>query len=297
MTSAALRAPALLLRAVAYEFRKRIQFRAGFFVREVLNGTVEPLVMLFVYTALYGSAAAIAGPGAGSEVGSDPGSDPGAAAVALGGWTYPEIIQYVAGLVVVRKLIFHSRALDLATEIFEGRVTKYLVMPFRFFVLHQGRFLQFTLMQVVVAGLVWLIGYAVAPDHWLVPVSAAATLQAGTLVLMGSYCCFLIFFTLNAMAFWLDVVWSLLVMAWFVIGFTGGALVPVSQMPAAFYGVLSFGFPYWMITAPIELLMGRLGTEDFLFGAALVAVQLVALEVLRRWVWRRGLARYVGAGM
>ncbi len=285
MTLAALRAPALLLRAVAYEFRKRIQFRAGFFVREVLNGTVEPLVMLFVYTALYGSAAAAAGDGEATEP------------VSLGGWTYPEIIQYVAGLVVVRKLIFHSRALDLATEIFEGRVTKYLVMPFRFFVLHQGRFLQFTLMQVAVAALVWCIGYAAAPEFWLVPVSAAATLQAGVLVLMGSYCCFLIFFILNALAFWLDVVWSLLVMAWFVIGFSGGALVPVSQMPGAFYQVLSLGFPYWMITAPIELLMGRLGTGDFFLGAGLVAAQLVCLDLLRRWVWRRGLARYVGAGM
>ena len=33
--------------------RKRIQFRTGFFVREVLFGTVEPLIMLFVYGALY----------------------------------------------------------------------------------------------------------------------------------------------------------------------------------------------------------------------------------------------------
>ncbi len=285
MSAAAARGPLLLLRMVAYEFRKRIQFRAGFVVREVLNGTVEPLVMLFVYTALYGSAASLAG---GATEGDE---------VALGGWTYREIIQYVAGLVVVRKLVFHNRALDLAPEIFEGRVTKYLVMPFRFFVLLQGRFLQFTLMQLAVATLAWCIGYALAPEYWLVPVSAAATLQAVTLVLMGSYCCFLVFFILNAMAFWLDVIWSLLVMAWFVIGFTGGALVPVSQMPEGMYEVLSYGFPYWMITAPIELLMGRLGAGDFLHGAALVGGQLLALDLLRRWVWRRGLARYVGAGM
>jgi len=282
VNAAVARGPALLMRMVAYEFRKRIQFRAGFVVREVLNGTVEPLVMLFVYTALYGSAASMA---------------EGDGEVALGGWTYREIIQYVAGLVVVRKLVFHNRALDLATEIFEGRVTKYLVMPFRFFVLLQGRFVQYTLMQLAVATLAWCIGYALAPEYWLMPVGAKATAQAITLVLMGSYCCFLVFFILNAMAFWLDVIWSLLVMAWFVIGFTGGALVPVSQMPAALYEVLSYGFPYWMITAPIELLMGRLGTGDFLHGAALVGGQLLALDLLRRWIWRRGLARYVGAGM
>ena len=105
----------LLWTATGYELRKQIQFRAGFLVREVLNGAIEPLVMLFVYRTLYNSAA---------------GESP-----TLGGWSQPEIVRYVAGLFVVRKLVFDSRALELSHEIFEGRVTKYLVMPFPYFTL------------------------------------------------------------------------------------------------------------------------------------------------------------------
>lgn len=278
--ASAFRGPRLLLQAAGYEMRKHIQFRVGFFVREVLFGAVEPLIMLFVYAALYRSAAA-------------QGSD----TPELGGWTFDEIVRYVAGLLVVRKLVFHNRALNLASEIFEGRVTKYLVMPFRFFVLLQGRFLQFTLLQLAIAAVVWLLGFALAGDRWLIPVSAAATLQAFTLVVLGSYCCFLLYFVLNALAFWLDVVWSLLVMAWFLVSFTGGGAVPVSQMPAPLRDVFVWGFPYWTITAPIELLMGRLGQADFLRGLLVLGLWLVLLDALRRLVWRRGLARYVGAGM
>ncbi|MEM6672626.1 MAG: ABC-2 family transporter protein [Planctomycetota bacterium] len=281
MSALAARYPRLLGRTVGYEFRKRIQFRTGFFVREVLYGVVEPLVMLFVYAALYRSA--------------DAGD--GGAGASLGGWTFDEIVQYVAGLMVVRKLVFHNRGLELANEIFEGRVTKYLVMPFRFFVLLQGRFVQYTLLQIFSAAAVWGIGYAAFTERWIVPVSGTATIQALTLVLMGSYCCFLLYFVINALAFWLDVVWSLLVMAWFVISFTGGALVPVSQMPEPFFRVFSAFFPYWTITAPIELLMGRLDASDFQRGFLVLALQLLLLELLRRVVWRRGLARYVGAGM
>ena len=58
MSAAGARYSRLLAVSVGYEFRKQIQFRTGFVVRELLNGLVEPLVMLFVYTALYSSAAA-----------------------------------------------------------------------------------------------------------------------------------------------------------------------------------------------------------------------------------------------
>lgn len=266
----------LLRQAAAYELRKQVAFRVGFLVREVSHGVVEPLVMLCVFWALYSSA--------------------GAGAV-LRGWSFPELVQYVAGLLVVRKVTFHNRALDLSTQIFEGRVTKYLVMPMDYFVLGAARFAQYTLLQLGIAAVTWTIGALLVPEHWLFPTSLGAVLGALALVLLGSWCCFLVYYVLNALAFWLDVVWSLLVMAWFLISFTGGALLPVSQMPEGVARVLQLGFPYWTISAPIEVLMGRLGSGDVTRGLALLAVTAALLEALRRAVWRRGLARYGGAGM
>lgn len=267
-----------MMRSVGYEFRKRIQFRTGFLVREMFNGAVEPIILLFVYSALYRSA--------GVE-----GVD------TLGGWSFDEILQYVAGLLVVRKLVFHNRGLDVSTEIFEGRITKYFVMPFRFFVLVQGRFIQYTLLQLVLAAVVWGIGFGLLGDRWLVPVSAAAGAQGLLLVLLGSYCCFLMYFIIHSLAFWLDVVWSLLVMALFLVAFTGGAAMPVSQMPTALGEAFQLGFPYWTISAPIEVMMGRLGGAEVWRGVGTLGAWLLLLELVRQAVWRRGLAKYVGAGM
>ncbi|MEZ6013575.1 MAG: ABC-2 family transporter protein [Planctomycetota bacterium] len=266
----------LLGQATVYELRKQVAFRVGFLIREVSHGIVEPLVMLFVFWALYDSA----GEGA-----------------SLRGWTFPELVRYLAGLLVVRKIVFHNRALDLSTQIFEGRVTKYLVMPMDYFVLAAARFAQYTALQLGVGLITWCLGAALAPAHWLFPTSALAVAGALTLVLLGSWCCFLVYYILNALAFWLDVVWSLLVMAWFVISFAGGAILPVSQMPAPVARVLEFGFPYWAISAPIEVLMGRLGASDIGRGLVVLGVTITLLEVLRRVVWRRGLAHYGGAGM
>ena len=96
----------------------------------------------------------------------------------LGGWSFEEILRYVAGLARRAQAVFHNRGIELSTEIFEGRVTKYLVMPLRYFALLQGRFLQYTLLQVVIAGLVWAAGSRWSPDRWLVPVSAGGVAGA-----------------------------------------------------------------------------------------------------------------------
>src|SRR5688572_32724373 len=96
----------------------------------------------------------------------------------LRGWTFPELVQYVAGLLIVRKATFHNRALDLATQIFEGRVTKYLVMPMDFFVLGAARFVQYTLLQLGIGALTWGLGALIAPEHWLFPVSFGAFIGA-----------------------------------------------------------------------------------------------------------------------
>ncbi|MCP3916632.1 MAG: hypothetical protein GY711_13835 [bacterium] len=265
----------LLAVAVDYEFRKVAVFRVGFLVREVLNGVVEPLVMIAVYHAIYSQSTA----------------------ASLGGWSYDEIVQYMLVVMFCRKVIIHNRALDVSTQIFEGYFTKYLVMPFRFTVLPVARWVQYTLLQLGVAGILWTIGALALPDVWPRPVSGVAAAQALTLCLIGSFCIFEMHLIVHLLAFWLDVVWSLLVMSNFITSFVSGAIMPVSQMPAALRDAFVWMFPYWAVCAPIEIFLGRLGTADFVRGLWVLALSLFALDLLRRFVWARGRHRFAGSGM
>ena len=114
---------------------------------------------------------------------------------------------------------------------------------------------------------------------------------------LGSYCYFLTYFIVNAMAFWLDVVWTLLVMTGFVLTFVSGTLLPVSIMPAALREAFAWTFPYWALSAPIEIYLGRLGTEAFVRGLGVLVGSVLVLELARRLVWERGRRRYAGGGM
>jgi ABC-2 type transport system permease protein len=264
----------LLRTATGYELRKITTWRVGFVLREVMRGAWRPLVMIFVYRAIL-------------EGGQR----------SFGGFTYEALVAYLILAATFEKLLFHQRGLDLADQIFQGYVTKYLVMPMRFFVLALARFGQHVGVQLTVAIAIWSVGLVVLPSWWPRPVSALAFVEAGTLVLLGSYCYFLVCFIVNTLAFWLDVVWTLFAMASFVFSFVAGVLVPVSMMPAPLRAVFHWLFPYWAVSAPVEIFLGRIGHPEFVRGAGVLLGTIVILELVRQQTWKRGLSRYTGAGM
>ena len=265
---------ALLGRAVVYELQKATAFRAGFIVRELLRGLFHPLVMICVYRGILG--------GGGEE---------------LGGFSYRELVHYLLLVAVFDKLVFHRDGLELSTQIFEGYLTKYLVMPLDYFVLALARWVQFMLVELPLMALVWTAGALALPGWWPMPSSGAALAQALALIVLGSYCFFLTFFIVHTLAFWLDVVWTLIVMVTFVGTFMRGVLIPISAMPEALRAALEWCFPYWTLSAPIEIYLGRLSTGDFARGAGVLLASALLLELLRRELWRRGRRRYAGSGM
>ena len=60
------------------------------------------------------------------------------------GYRFPDLVAYLVWTAAIYKCLSDERTLDLAEQIFDGYITKYLVMPISFFTLLSGRFLQFT---------------------------------------------------------------------------------------------------------------------------------------------------------
>ena len=264
----------LLPAVIAYEFRKATAFRAGFVLREVLVGIARPAVMAAVFYAMFRSS----------------GADE------IRGYSYADLIAYLVWSAAITKVLINERILDVAEQIFDGYITKYLVMPVSFFTLAAGRFVQFTAVQIGCAALFYALGAVLAPAYWPVPVSLLAVAQAFALLVLGACCYWLTSLCLQLLAFWLDVVWSLTNMFIFVANFVAGVIVPVAMMPDAVQRVFRLTFPYWTVFAPVELLLGRMHGADFREGLFVVGLWLLALIALVRRTWRRGVLRYAGVG-
>ncbi|MCK6444902.1 MAG: ABC-2 family transporter protein [Planctomycetes bacterium] len=265
----------LVRRAVGYELKKQLAFRAGFLVREVFRNVGRPLVMIAVFWALFRQDGV----------------------TALGSYRFDELVRYVILVAVLQRLMFNERALDLADQIFNGTLSKYLVMPVRLGRLFFARFVEHVALQGAIALALVVLGSLCFPNVWPVPTRPIAALQAFVLVIAASYAYFQTIWLLQLLAFWLDVVWTLMVMARFVVIFVAGVLVPVTIMPPALAESFRWLYPYWLVTGPIEIWLGKQGNRDFWFGCGVLAVWLVALHALGAWTWRRGSRRYAGSGM
>jgi ABC-2 type transport system permease protein len=266
---------ALLAQATWYELKKVTAWRMGFFVREIARSAMRPLLTIFLFQTIFVTQ--------GAQV--------------MAGRDLEQTTRYLIAVAWIEALIFHERLLDLSDQIFQGYVTKYLVMPMRYFTLALARFLQFSAVQLLVASLLGLLGWCLLPKLWPLPVSPTAALVALGLALLGSYCFLLLYFVIHTLAFWLEVVWTLLVLTRLVTLFLAGVMLPLAWMPAPLARILEYGFPYWTIAGPAEILLGERELGDAYQGLIVLGVSCVVLECLRRWCWARGLRRYGGSGM
>lgn len=264
----------VLPHVIAYEWRKASAFRLGLVLRELLRGLGRPAVAIFVYVAMFESSGLHT----------------------ISGYTLHQLLAYLVWTAVINKCLTDEKSLDVSEQIFDGYITKYLVMPVSFFTLVLGRFVQLTALQLISALLFWCAGAVFFPGFWPHPVSAVAFAQAFGLVMLGAYCFLLAHFALCCLAFWLDVVWSLMNMFRFVSAFVSGLLVPIALMPQAVNDVFRYLFPYWTLFAPAELLLGRMNGGDALEGARVLCVSIVVLQATATLAWRRGIMRFAGAG-
>ena len=73
--------------------------------------------------------------------------------------------------------------------------------------------------------------------------------------------------------------------------------MPVDWMPGPVADALRWTFPYWTLSGPIELFLGRLGGADYLQGLGVLLGSAFLLDRLRAFVWLHGSRRYTGSGM
>ncbi len=268
--------PSLFLRVVGVEARRRMAYRADFWLQAFAVFGAEVALAWFLWRALF--------------------SESGAAFIA--GWDLETTVCYYVGAILVAKLV---RGNDVDTDsvsndIYEGALNRYALYPASYFGLkyaqRTGALLPAAVQFVLFGGLAAFLLHGTG-----VHVTAASVAMGVVSIAVGNLLYLLMTWPLHALAFWADNVWSLLVALRFVSGILGGLMLPLGTFPAWSRPVVD-ALPFRQcFAAPIETLLGRVAPQAWLGNLAVAAAWAAGFWLVGRIVFRRGEVRYSGIGI
>ena len=261
--------------AFSIELRKMISYRVDFWVNFFAGSLAEIAIAYFLWKAVY------------DHRGID----------SLGGFTLRGMICYYLLASVIGRMIRGMEHGILAMDIYDGSLSRYLVYPLSFveykYIAYLAQFVT-GLCQLVLASGCFVLFFGIPAE---IQVTVPGVLMGVVACLFANFLYFTIACLVDLTAFWADNVWSLNVMLRFATFLLGGAMIPLNLFPASLQKAI-YALPFaYMISFPIECMMGKVHFARFASGMGTVAFWGATFTAGLAWVWSRGTKQYTGVGM
>jgi ABC-2 type transport system permease protein len=257
------------------EARKRMSYRADFWMNSVAGILVHFSFFWFLTYALFAS---------GSST--------------LAGFSARGMILYYVFVTLIARVV-QSMDLDLAIsqDIYEGGLSKYLLYPVRYAAVKYAQQWGGLAPQMVQMAIFGVLAPLIVGIPEEIQIGFASVLMAAISIAAANLLHFLIVRPVQAVSFWADNVWSLLVACRFGMAMLGGQLLPLQLFPEWAQQILGWlPFPY-LYSVPAMTLLGRVGVFEWLAGLAVTLFWCGVAALLGNIVWRRGDLQYTGVGM
>ena len=218
-----------------------------------------------------------------------------AGAVVVAGYSLRDMFVYLLLVSVVGRVVRGMGRAEgsLATDVYDGSLLRYGVLPMAYLPMKYAERVGETLPGLVQVAL--LLG-GVALLLQVPPGDVGALAQAAVSMALANALYFALMAPVEGVALWAESVWSLLFMARYVVALLGGALMPLALFPEGAQAALYWSpFPY-LFDRPVNTMLGRIATGEWLTGCAIAAAWIVALGLLSGRVWAAGRGRYAGPG-
>jgi len=256
------------------EARKRMSYRADFWLNSLVAFGTELGVAYFIVAAMFSGADR------------------------LGGYSRNGMLLYYVAIILVARVV---RSTDLewaiADDIYQGALSRYLLYPVSYGVLKYAAQIGALLPAFVQVALfsAWVPFVLGIPEGIrLTPATAAMCLGA---VMVANALHFLMTYPIQLVAFWADNCWNLLIAHRLVAMLLGGILLPLSLFPSWSQPLLN-ALPFrYMFAFPVDALLGRLSVAEYASGMAIALGWCGVAAMLSAAVWRRGTLQYTGVGM
>ena len=246
------------------------QYRASLFIW-MIGQVLEPLVYLIVWTIVSNSS--------GGSVGS---------------YTTKEFAAYFIVLMLVNQVTYTWIMYEFEYRVREGTLSFALLKPVH--PIHSdiadnvsSKLITLPMMIVIAVGLAVAFHASISPPLWAIGVFIPSLLIAFLVR-------FLLEWTLAQAAFWTTRVSAINQTYFVLLLFLSGQIAPLALLPQPVQIVAAI-LPFrWLISFPVEVLLGQHTPIEALMGLGAQVAWLIVSIVLVRVVWRAGLRVYSAVG-
>jgi ABC-2 type transport system permease protein len=203
----------------------------------------------------------------------------------FGGFTFPQMVTYVAVGWIIRSMYFNNIDSEMAEDILEGRIAMTMVRPVSVQMTYVARSVgesvfRLLLLSAPTALLLALVFPVLPPAGWAHFAVFLASL-AGSVLLVGG-----LNFIVGACAVRLTSILGLLRAKFWVQDLLSGVLVPLTLFPAPLRTV-SHLLPFEHIGfTPLMIYLGKISWAETARALAIEAFWVLALLVFGAWFWR-----------
>ncbi len=244
------------------------EYRAGVLIWMLVN--VMPLVMLAVWFSL-----AEDGP--------------------IAGYSQADFVSYYLLLTFMRQMTTVWVIHELDYDIRHGNLSIKLLYPFNPIHAYMSDNLADKILRLAVLAFLAIFAVILFPmAHYdITPVSV--TLMLVTMAAAWGMR-FLSQYTFALLAFWISAAQSLHEVWYATWLMLGGMVAPLDLFPAPVAAIAKY-LPFrFMLSFPVEVMLGRLTFEETLLGLGATAFWLCVMIVVYRWVWGRGIRQFSAFG-
>ncbi len=267
---------ALFWHLISLESRKLMSYRGDFWLTAIANLFAAILIHWFLWKSIFRTT--------GAEQ--------------IGGYSFEVLMTYLIAVNLIGRAIRGSDLqLAIATEIYDGSLSRYLLYPSRYLLFkyaqHLGSIIP-EIFQTILFSAILIAAFGLSPEAGVTLSSIALAIP---LIWIGNLLYFVMSVPLQLVSFWADNVWSLAVILRFVSMLLGGAMLPLSMFPDWAADALVWLPFVHCYELPVRVIMGRAGLEEALLGAVLGLGWCFAIALATAPVWRRGQLGYTGVGI
>lgn len=214
----------------------------------------------------------------------------------INGYTFREMVIYITLASCVAKLISTGFEDEIASDVKEGGLSKFIVQPISYFFYRVFCFLGEKFIYTVATLILLVISCFLFRTSGTLDLRGLTILFFILSLVMSMILNYFIFYTLSIISFWSTEVWGIFLGANVAINIASGGILPIEMFGEKVMGILNF-LPFkYTINYTVNIIQGKIGSEEIIYNTAIQFFWILVFINVSKFLWKKGMKKYVSIG-